>query len=77
MNLDSAIVGRKYKIQKFPHSMDELLKREFLEIGIIPGIELKLSKKFPFWKSNLVEFSGTAVVLRKDLSEQIFVEEIS
>ena len=57
--------------------MDELLKREFLEIGIIPGIELKLSKKFPFWKSNLVEFSGTAVVLRKDLSEQIFVEEIS
>ncbi|MES2731235.1 MAG: FeoA family protein [Bacteroidota bacterium] len=64
-------VGEKGIIQFF---LDELMSLKLLEMGCLPGTEVKLSCVAPFGDPICIKVSGYSLSLRKDEASTILIK---
>lgn len=72
-NLCEVEVLKEFKIVEIETEQISI-KRRLLELGFLPGICVKVSRKSLSKKTILVEIQGYLLALRCDVAKSIFVE---
>ncbi|GAA0115377.1 MULTISPECIES: FeoA family protein [Clostridium] len=67
--LDQLSIGEKIKVKSI--EKDSAVKRKLLDMGITPGVELKVTGKAPFGDPLEILVRGYKLTLRKDEAKVI------
>lgn len=67
--LDQLSIGEKIKVKNI--EKDSAVKRKLLDMGITPGVELKVTGKAPFGDPLEILVRGYKLTLRKDEAKVI------
>ncbi|MGG3843867.1 FeoA family protein [Anoxybacillus kestanbolensis] len=67
--------GDRFRIEKVDVP-DPMLKRRLLDLGFVPGGEVKVGQRSPLGDPTAYRVCGTTIALRKEESDYIYGEEI-
>lgn len=67
--------GDRFRIEKVDVP-DPMLKRRLLDLGFVPGGEVKVGKRSPLGDPTAYRVCGTTIALRKEESDYIYGEKI-
>jgi Fe2+ transport system protein FeoA len=74
MKLSNAKVGREYRIVRINAS--GLIKRRILDLGLLPGLKIKVLRRAPLGDPIEVLVKGNPLTIRGSEADHIFVEEV-
>ena len=67
--------GDRFRIEKVDVP-DPILKRRLLDLGFVPGGEVKVGQRSPLGDPTAYRVCGTTIALRKEESDYIYGEKI-
>ncbi|AKU27914.1 FeoA family protein [Geobacillus stearothermophilus] len=67
--------GDRFRIEKVDVP-DPMLKRRLLDLGFVPGGEVKVGQRSPLGDPTAYRVCGTTIALRKEESDYIYGEKI-
>ncbi|MCK7606157.1 ferrous iron transport protein A [Geobacillus stearothermophilus] len=67
--------GDRFRIEKVDVP-DPMLKRRLLDLGFVPGGEVKVGQRSPLGDPTAYRVCGTTIALRKEESDYIYGETI-
>jgi len=73
MNLTQISIGDKVRITNLS-SMNQLVRRRLIDLGIMEGTVIQIKKTLPFGGPYTIEACGQRIAIRKKEAEQIWVE---
>jgi ferrous iron transport protein A len=74
MKLSEAEVGREYVIVKIDAS--GLVKRRILDLGLLPGLKIKVLRRAPLGDPIEVLVKGNPLTIRGSEANHVIVEEV-
>jgi len=74
IRLSRAKVGRIYRVVRVEGA--GLVKRRILDLGLLPGLEIKVVRKAPLGDPIEIIAKGNPISIRKTEAEKIILEEV-
>jgi len=74
IRLSRAKVGRIYRVVRVEGA--GLVKRRILDLGLLPGLEIKVVRKAPLGDPIEIIAKGNPISIRKAEAEKIILEEV-
>ena len=74
IRLSRAKVGRIYRVVRVEGA--GLVKRRILDLGLLPGLEIKVIRKAPLGDPIEIIAKGNPISIRKAEAEKIILEEV-
>ena len=74
IRLSRAKVGRIYRVVRVEGA--GLVKRRILDLGLLPGLEIKVIRKAPLGDPIEIVAKGNPISIRKAEAEKIILEEV-
>jgi len=74
IRLSRAKVGRIYRVVRVEGA--GLVKRRILDLGLLPGLEIKVIRKAPLGDPIEIIAKGNPISIRKTEAEKIILEEV-
>ncbi len=74
IRLSRAKVGKTYRVVRVEGA--GLVKRRILDLGLLPGLEIKVVRKAPLGDPIEIIAKGNPISIRKAEAEKIILEEV-
>ena len=74
LRLSRAEVGKTYRVVRVEGA--GLVKRRILDLGLLPGLEIKVVRKAPLGDPIEIIAKGNPISIRKTEAEKIILEEV-
>lgn len=67
--------GQVALVEEIGHELKDSQRHRLLDLGIVPGAEIKLRLDGPYGDPRAFEIAGSVIALRKEQTDQIFIKQ--